>query len=423
MAETVLVPQQGNSVESVILLKWHKAAGDTVAAGEILCEVETDKTTMEVESTASGTILKLLAAEGDEVPVKTGLVIVGEAGETVPEETDTSPPEPPAPAVSAPAAITRSAPTVENTAPAAATNPASAGAASPRARMRATAKDVDLAVLAGKGTGPDGRILERDVMDLPSRAGSSAAVTATASTSTPTAAAAQSPIREIPVRGVRKVIAERMRASLAATAQLTIHGSADARALQALRSRFKSAGVALGMEKITINDMVLFALARTLPDFPEVNAHFQETVIRQYTTVDLSFAVDTEKGLLVPTIRDAHTLSLLQISERARTLAMRCMDGQATADDLAMGTCTLTNLGSFGVEYFTPVLNPPQVAILGVNTITLKAIQGKDGAVEHVPHIGLSLTIDHQAVDGAPAARFLQELSRRIANLDMLVAR
>jgi pyruvate dehydrogenase E2 component (dihydrolipoamide acetyltransferase) len=212
-----------------------------------------------------------------------------------------------------------------------------------------------------------------------------------------------------------------MHASLRDTAQLTMHASADARRLQELRSRLKRDGEALGLAGVNLNDMVMFAVAQTLRHFPEINAHFTGTSIRRFDGVDLGFAVDTPRGLLVPTIQGAHALTLADLSRRGKELAQRAIDGKAGPDDLAPATFTITNLGAFGVERFTPVLNPPQVAILGVGSIELKAVQRPDGSVEHVPHMGISLTIDHQAVDGAPGARFLQALSRNLAAFDLLL--
>jgi pyruvate dehydrogenase E2 component (dihydrolipoamide acetyltransferase) len=219
---------------------------------------------------------------------------------------------------------------------------------------------------------------------------------------------------------VRKVIAERMLQSLQTTAQLTIHASADARVLQALRRRFKESPEAMGLRGITINDLVLFAVARTLPAHPALNALFNGTEIHQYRSVHLGVAVDTPRGLMVPVIRAAETLSLRQLSTEARRLAAACLENKITPDELTGGTFTVTNLGAFGVESFTPVLNPPQVAILGVCTIQPKAVE-MDGEVQFIPHIGLSLTINHQVVDGAPAARFLQALGQAIAAIDLLL--
>jgi pyruvate dehydrogenase E2 component (dihydrolipoamide acetyltransferase) len=228
-------------------------------------------------------------------------------------------------------------------------------------------------------------------------------------------------ISEIPVQGVRKVIAERMLHSLQTTAQLTLNAPADARALLAYRKRLKNSAEALGLREVTIGDLVLYAVSRTLPDHPHLNALFNGESILQYHAVHLALAVDTPRGLVVPVIRDAHALSLKQISLEVKRLALACQDGRVKPDELTDGTFTVSNLGAFGVEEFTPILNPPQVGILGVGNINLKPVD-VNGEVEFIPHLGLSLTINHQVVDGAPGARFLQALSGNLADLELILA-
>ncbi len=468
MAEIVVLPQQGNSVEEVVLLDWSVAEGDSVTEGSVLCEVETDKATMEVESTAAGTILKLLAAAGDEVPVKSPLVVVGEAGEDISnldlgDNGDTSDHEATAAGTAEGAQVSAAgddAPPATGdaeSAPAIGTDAGSTSAAtstgaasgtigvSPRAKMRAAERQIDPRTVSGSG--PGGRIIERDVLSASPETTASArgatagtpgtgvggrvsaadlAATPETRPSSPVvehAAGATTVLDEISVTGVRRVIADRMLASLQDTAQLTLHSSADARALKSLRARFKQSSEELGLGGVNLNDMLMFAVVRTLEEFPDLNAHFTGDTIRRFSGVDLGFAVDTPRGLLVPTIRNAHTLSLAQLSEQVKELAQRAIDGKATSADLAPATFTVTNLGAFGIERFTPVLNPPQVAILGVNSINLKPVEDAEGSVVHVPHMGLSLTINHQAVDGAPGARFLQTLGRRLAEFDLLLAR
>ena len=208
--------------------------------------------------------------------------------------------------------------------------------------------------------------------------------------------------------------------SLQTTAQLTLNASADARALQALRKRLKESPESMGVRGITINDLVLLAVARTLPSFPTLNALFTGETIQQYKQVHLGVAVDTPRGLLVPVIRGASGLTLRQLAGEAKRLAAGAQEGKISPDELTGGTFTVTNLGAFGVESFTPILNPPQVAILGVCNIQPKPAE-VDGEVRFIPHIGLSLTINHQVVDGAPAARFLQALGQAIAQIDLLL--
>jgi pyruvate dehydrogenase E2 component (dihydrolipoamide acetyltransferase) len=237
---------------------------------------------------------------------------------------------------------------------------------------------------------------------------------------------------ETPIKGIRKIIADRMFKSLTESAQLTLNASAPAAKLQEIRSRIKAeSGFAEehGLSKITINDLVLFAVARTLPRFPFMNAHKVGEVIRTFDRVRLAIAVDTPRGLMVPVIRNANLLSLAQISSEAKSLASDCQKGSANPDELSGSTFTVSNLGSFGITSFTPVLNAPDVAILGVCGIEMKpvAVSGAesncdcDCGVCFEPHIGFSLTIDHQAVDGAPAARFLKALCEAVAHIDLLL--
>jgi pyruvate dehydrogenase E2 component (dihydrolipoamide acetyltransferase) len=228
-------------------------------------------------------------------------------------------------------------------------------------------------------------------------------------------------VQVIPVRGVRKVIAERMLHSLQTTAQLSLHGAADARALQVLRARFKASPEAMGLRGVTLNDLVLWAVARTLPAHPALNALFIGGEIHQHRHVQLGVAVDTPRGLMVPVVRQAEQRTLRQLSVEAKRLAAACLESKITPDELVGGTFTVTNLGALGIESFTPVLNAPQVAILGVASIQLRPVEA-DGGVQFVPHIGLSLTINHQVIDGAPAARFLQALSQAIGSIDLLLA-
>jgi pyruvate dehydrogenase E2 component (dihydrolipoamide acetyltransferase) len=209
--------------------------------------------------------------------------------------------------------------------------------------------------------------------------------------------------------------------SLQTTAQLTMNTSADARTLLAYRQRLKTSSEALGLQKVTINDLILLAVSRILPQFPQLNALFQDDTIYQYGPVHLGLAVDTPRGLMVPVIRNAQALSLRQLAEESRRLASACLAGQITPDELSGGTFTVTNLGSLGIENFTPILNPPQVGILGVGNVNLKPIDIDDN-VQFIKHIGLSLTINHQVVDGAPAARFLQALAEGLAELELLLA-
>jgi len=449
MAQQVVMPKQGNTVESCIIVEWNVKVGDSVSIGDVLCSAETDKSTIDVESTAEGTILALLFAEGDEAPVMEAIAIVGEKGEKV---------EVKASAVSDEKSTsdTQDAPAVqeEKTAPVAAELPASQAAvgSSPRARNLATSLGIPVSSLSA--TGPKGRVIERDVLGassqpltpaakeaalkegilapkvgsgmggrvLASDLAKTEAVASSTSGSPTSAPVAEGTVTTIPVKGVRKVTARRMMESIHGTCQLTLHAFADATAMKRLRAGFKASKPELGLSGVTLNDLVLFAVSRTLIQFPAFNAHFLGDKILQFSSVHLGMATDAPRGLLVPVIRESQSLSLRGIAVEVKRLVAKCKDGSATPEELSGSTFTVSNVGSFGIEAFTPVLNVPEVAILGVGTIVPKPVEAKDGTISFVPHIGLSLTMDHQAVDGADAARFLKALMENIAQIDLLLA-
>ena len=406
--------------ETRTIIAWTREIGDPVSAGDTICEVETDKATVEIESQADGVLVAKLFEVGAEIPEDGPIAMVGDAAEIGTSEAGVA--EAAAGALSSPA---EPAAPPEPTAPesAAAATPAPQPAAprrlavSPRARKRAAELAVTLAGLTG--TGPGGRIIERDVL----------AAHASVPAPAPAAAPAPGPApaddvgdQVIPVRGARRLVAERMHASLRDTAQLTMTSYADATRLLQLRAAFKTADPQFEMSDVTLNDLLLFAVARTLTEHPELNATCRDgegglEIVRS-AAVHLAFAVDTPRVLMVPVIREAEGLRVRELSSRAADLAERCREGAIAPAELAGGTFTVSNLGSFGVESFTPILNPPQAAILGVGAVTWRPI----GEQEVQQQIALSLTIDHRLIDGAPAARFLQTLCARIAELDVLLA-
>ena len=221
-----------------------------------------------------------------------------------------------------------------------------------------------------EGTGPGGRVTKHDLVARGEERAGRTEIDGSSLVTTGESPADE--VETIPVKGVRRVIAERMLASLQTTAQLTLNASADARAILAYRKRLKTSPESLGLQSVTINDLVLFAVARSLLQHPDLNALFEGETISQYSNVHLGVAVDTPRGLMVPTVRYADMLNLRQLAAETRRLATACLEGRITPDELTGGTFTVTNLGAFGVESFTPVLNPPQVGILGVGNINLK---------------------------------------------------
>lgn len=445
MATIVVMPQLGNSVESCIIVEWMIAEGDTVSVDQTLASIETDKSTMEVPSTAEGTVLKLLWEEGDEVPVKDPLIIVGEPGEDISGLVpggDAAPAEADAPAEQAAAAPEAAAPTF-------ATERAT-GAVSPRARALAASNGVDASAIA-EGSGPHGRVIERDVAaaiaagPVLTSAARAAGVSAaegtgiggrvsvadagrTAEAAPAAAVAAHAAAADFPgastsapLKGVRKVVAKRMMESLTSTAQLTLNTTANAAGILAMRKKVKNADEALGLNKITLNDLVCFAVSRTLLKYPVFNAHLEDGVLTEFEQVHLGFACDTPRGLLVPVIRSAQALGLKAFSDEAKRLAGGAIDGSLSPDFLSGGTFTVSNIGSFGIETFTPVINLPQTAILGVGAITPRPTVAADGSIGVEQRLNLSLTIDHQVIDGADGARFLRDLVAAIENIDVTV--
>lgn len=405
MATPVLMPKQGQSVESCLIIKWNKKEGDKVKAEEPICEVETDKAVFEVVAPETGTILKIFYKEGDDVPVLNTIAIIGQPGEKIdhliPKKTVSVSKEE---YVENQKAITPDEST-KKTRPSFGAGPIHI---SPVARRFAEKKGIDFSKLIGSG--PGGRIIKRDIEKVIS--GQEQPLTKVHGISFP------GPIKEIPVKGVRQLIAERMLKSLQSTAQLTLNTSADASKLLSYRNWLKASPIKLGLNRITINDLVIYAVAKMLPKYRALNAHFLRDKIVEFEYVHLGVAVDSPRGLMVPVIRNARLLSLKEISKEAKRLSNACLEGNILPDELNGGTFTVTNLGTMGVESFTPILNVPQVAILGVCSIYLKPIMKEDKA-QFVPHLGLSLTIDHRAVDGAPAARFLQELTTVLANFNL----
>lgn len=422
-------------MESAIILRWHVAVGDAVNRGDVICEVETDKAVVEVESTASGVLLAHLAEEGAEVPVLENIAVVGQSGESFTEFASSASPQ-----GATPNPGLASAPSVAEAPEAHSPQRTRDGriAISPRAKHLAVDYKIDYAAI--QGSGPEGRIIERDVRALMERQPKLSPVAkkmldsgeyqlavnrptgerVTKADLRPATDESTVSVETIPLRGVRKTIANRMLESLRNTAQLTLHRNADATTLRRLRDKFKRSDETLGLRGVTINDLMLFAVARTLPTFPQLNALFENETIYQHRAVQLGMAVDSERGLLVPVIRGADTLSLRQLSAEASRLSDACRDGMIQPDKLSGATFTVTNLGALGVESFTPILNPPQVAILGIGAISLKPVDGDKG-IEFLPHIALSLTVNHQVVDGAPAAHFLAKLAGNLLDLDMLL--
>lgn len=450
MATPIIMPRQGQSVETCIITEWYKKKGDRVEVGDVLFSYETDKASFEEEAKEAGTLLEIFFGEDDEVPVLTTIAVLGEPGEDfsefVPEsqdlnetKTSESPSDLQSPDKPAAAAVLQSTPT-----PALQTEEIKI---SPRAKHLADKHHLDIRYAVP--TGPEGRIIERDIRVLME---TGPQFTAAAETDylaqsekiigtgiggrittedlkrpmiSPDAALdipAEVEYQDQPLTNIRKRIAQAMHESLLNTAQITINTSFDATAMLAYRKLLKAQQEKLGLENITINDLIVYGTARTLINYPALNAHLLDNTLRVFTHVHMGVAVDTERGLMVPTVFNADLKSLNQIAQNTKRIISQAQSGAINPDELQGGTFTITNLGTLGVESFTPILNPPQTGILGVGSIEYKVKVVNDKYVNY-PAMTLSLTFDHRAVDGAPAARFLQELKRNLENFTLLLAK
>lgn len=445
MATPIIMPRQGQSVESCIITSWNKKVGDTVEKGEILFSYETDKSSFDEAAPESGKLLAIFHEEGDDVPCLENVCVIGADGEDVSAfapagEAPAAAPAPEAAPVpeEAPVAAPEAAPAVTATV---------SGAISPRAKALAEKTGADL--LKATPTGPNGRIIERDVQSLLDR-GMTVSGAASASYTAPVegtgangrvvladlsapaapAAVAAAPVasfaeyEDVKMPNIRKIIAKQMCASLTEMAQLTYNTSFDATKLLALRKSLKAGAEKMGLANITINDVILYAVSRVLkyPKHRMFNAHCLGDTVRYFNNVNIGIAVDTERGLMVPTVFGANNMSLNDISKEAKSVITAAQSGKISPDYLTGATFTVSNLGSLGIESFTPIINPPQTAILGVDCVS-KRIKEVDGEDVVYSAMGLSLTADHRVIDGADAARFLQDVCFALENIDLLMAK
>ena len=430
MAHPILMPKPGQMTEECVLVAWHKREGDAVHRGDLLFEIETDKSNMDVEAFDDGVLLKRAVMDGDTVPVGTVCGYIGNAGEQVPEGAVAEPaavapsPDVAAPAAVAPAPVAPSpavaAPRDVATAPApVASGPVAADRLriSPRASRAAAELGVDPRAIVG--TGPDGRIVERDVR---------AAAQAPAIPASPVVAAPlpTAPLPTVPLPAdeatdaeaprplsrMRRVIAERLTLSATTVPQFTVTVSVDMTRLVALRQQLRGDGVSL-----TVTDFIAWSAAQTLVEFPDVNARTDGKVVWPRSRVNVGVAVSLPDGLVVPVIRDADRRSLRDIHARSVEIVEAARGGRLLPDDMTGGTFTISNLGMHGVDEFTAIINPGESAILAVSSIAATPVAVADGiAVRQV--MKLTLTSDHRLVDGEMAARFLNALRRRLEDPD-----
>jgi len=401
MITEVILPVLGETMNEGTIVEWLKKEGDAVERGEVLFMVETDKATLEMEAPAQGFLRQIVVPTGQTVPV---LTVVGLITSTMDEPLEGAEEQ-----GGRGAGESTSAPPLPRT-------PARIFA-SPRARRLAREKGVDLTMVAGSG--PDGRIVERDVVAYLETLVLAPPLSPTPPVP-PALAEAVEAIAEVPLTGVRAVIARRMGESHQTTAPVTLTTEADATAFVELRERLK-AGLAaeLGFD-IGYNDLLIRLVAHALRQFPYMNARLDGETIRHLREIHIALAVDTDRGLLAPVIRNADRKGVAEIAREVRGLAERARAGKALPDEVSGSTFTITNLGMHEIDAFTPIINLPEAAILGVGCIKARpAVVEGELCVRQT--MWLSLTFDHRLVDGAPAARFLQRIKQLIENPYLLL--
>ncbi len=483
MATPVIMPRQGQSVESCIIAKWYKKKGDRVKVGDMLLTYETDKATFDEEAKEDGIILDIFFEEGDDVPVLTNICVIGQEGEDTSQfdprkQNDQEAVQEVAQEVGQEVGRQEKADEKATVDQVIATDgtfkTAEEGKIKISPRARNLAEKTGINYRYAEPTGPYGRIIERDIISLrekgpvftlsakdeSSKTGGVIPVEGTGlggrittddlrlkmqagvQTGEPTAVGKTIPtsasqiisgklpgvdsdepeFTEVKLTNIRKVIAKSMHHSLSTTAQLTLNTTFNATEILEDRKKLKENKDKLGIQNITINDIILFAVSRTLLNHKSLNAHFLDDRMLVFNSVHMGVAIDTERGLMVPTVFYANYKTLNEISAEVKKLAEDCQKGTINPDLLQGGTFTVTNLGMLDIESFTPVLNPPQTGILGVNNI-VQRVKEVNGQHVYYPAMGLSLTFDHRAVDGAPAAKFLKDLKVNLENFSVLLAK
>jgi pyruvate dehydrogenase E2 component (dihydrolipoamide acetyltransferase) len=397
MATEVILPRLGQGMESGTIVRWLKSEGEPVQKGEPLFELDTDKVTQEVEAETAGVLLKIAVAEG-EVPVGQTVAFIGAEGEDVPEVIEEAAPPPEASnKLSQAERETEPRPAEE---PTATTN--GRVKASPLARRLARERGIDLASV--RGTGPEGRIVAEDV----ERA--QAGVTTAPSNNLLQAPAPAGEVERVPLTNIRKTIGRRLTEAWQIPV-FQLQTSADMTRVDALVATLRERDPDV---RITVTDVLTKVSARALMRHREVNAEFTDEAILLHPSANVGLAVAAPQGLVVPVIRSAERLSLTEIAVTRADLVGRARDGKLRAEDLEGGTFTISNLGMYAVERFTAVLNPPQAAIVAVGATEERVVPVGGGETAVRPVVVLTGTFDHRAVDGAPAAAFLQTLKESL---------
>lgn len=408
MAVEVVMPKLGMAMKEGTVSIWNKQVGDPVVKGELIASINSEKIEMEIESPAEGTVLEIIVPEGQGVPPGTVICYIGGAGEQiakVEQNLETAKTE-----VAATATITKQ--------PQPSASKASNGRLkiSPVARKMAEAAGLDLNMI--QGTGPGGRITKEDVQQAIDGACSVESPAEKETVNSPADSVEQ--VQKLPVTGMRKVIAERMQESLQNSAQLTLTMKVDVTDLMDLQKQISETVQTHHETKLTVTDFVARAVILSLQQHKEMNSAYMDDQIHVFNHVHLGMAVALEKGLVVPVIRNAQNESLVQLAKNIKILAQRARNGQLGSDEMKGSTFTISNLGAYGVEHFTPILNSPEAGILGVGAAyDTPVFKGEE--LQRRTILPLSLTFDHRVLDGAPAAAFLRTVKRYLEEPFMML--
>lgn len=428
----ILMPRLSDTMEEGVISSWQKQPGDEVAVGDVIVDIETDKAVMEYEAYEAGVLEKILVAEGETAAIGAPIAVIVPAGGARPGSAPAAEARPAAEPERAPAAEAAPEPAEAPVAAVAAAAPpranghaaASRPPSSPLARRLARDHGIDLATLTGSG--PGGRIVRADIEAAVRSAGPAAPAPAAAqapAAPAPSAPAVQAraddpDVEAVPLNRFRKVAARRLTESKREAPHFYLNREVDAEALLAFRATLNEA---LAPAKVSVNDLVVKAVATALREHPAVNVSYTEENLLFHKRVHVGVAVAVEDGLVVPVVRDADRMSVSQIGRETRELAAKARDGKLSAREMSGGTFSVSNLGMFGVDSFSAVINPPEAAILAVGAVRDEPVV-RDGQVVPGKRMTVTLSVDHRATDGATAAKFLARLAELLQNPLLIVA-
>ena len=433
MATIIDMPKLSDTMSVGTVVKWHKREGDKVSNGDVLAEIETDKATMELENFDDGIVLKIFAEEGSEIPIGKPLAVVGESGENVPEiaeeVTEHDAKNDSSDNIPSDGEISESA-LPDEIQPKASEKPSielpksdHRILASPLAKKMALEKNIDLSQISGSG--PGGRIVKRDLLQTSSSVEPNIPPTTKPVNNPPSFHSKSINLEDeiIPVSKMRSIIAKRLLDSKSTIPHFYLQKEVSANALLNGRKKINEHLNRRGPEefKVSVNDLIMHACAHTIGSFPEINSSWHETEIHMHGQVNLAFGVAIDDGLVTPVINEANTLSIQQISIAAKQLISQAREKKLGPDQMTGSTFTITNLGMFGVDFFSGIINPPNAAILSVGACIKKPIVDSSGSLSVGDTMMLGLSCDHRLVDGAIAAQFLQSLAESIENPAVLL--